>query len=290
MNKLEIHEKIQEIRSVFGRDELYLKIQRDFDLDELLNPDDEFYEKLSFDGLYKTKEAAVMLGIPDKSQQILNHLNNPNLADYIKATQSTDRRYRLTWQPLFRLKMLFYLFDKNFKPNDVAILLGATAMYVPPTNQEAPKSSAGNTTSNQDLDKIKDDLVAFEKHQQQEMMKMFKAITERNQILLEQAKAESKMELIIQQLDDLSNVEKQYEILLNILEESEKAEPIKLKSIFKWMQISEEKTDFNKQKIDINSQLNQIKTKREELQNDLKETKEKITLCTNKIERIGNPN
>ncbi|ACA42415.1 conserved hypothetical protein (plasmid) [Lysinibacillus sphaericus C3-41] len=288
MNKVEIHDKIQEIRSVFGRDELYLKIQRDFDLDELLNPEDEFYEKLTFDEYYKTKEAAAMLGIADKSQQILNHLNNPNLADYIKATQSTDRRYRLTWQPLFRLKMLFYLFDKNFKPNDVAILLGATAMYVPPTN-EAPKSSV-NHSSNIDLDKFKDDLVEFEKHQQQEMMKMFNAINERNQVLLEQAKAESKMELIIQQLDDLSNVEKQYEILLNILEESEKAEPIKLKSIFKWMQISDEKTDYNKQKIDINSQLNQIKTKREELQSNLKDVKEKITLCTNKMDRIGNTN
>lgn len=285
---MEIHDKIQEIRSVFGRDELYLKIQRDFDLDELLNPEDEFYEKLTFDEYYKTKEAAAMLGIADKSQQILNHLNNPNLADYIKATQSTDRRYRLTWQPLFRLKMLFYLFDKNFKPNDVAILLGATAMYVPPTN-EAPKSSV-NHSSNTDIEKFKEDLVEFEKHQQQEMMKMFNAINERNKVLLEQAKAESKMELIIQQLDDLSNVEKQYEILLNILEESEKAEPIKLKSIFKWMQISDEKTDYNKQKIDINSQLNQIKTKREELQSNLKDVKEKISLCTTKIDRIGNPN
>lgn len=279
---MELQEKINRIRNTFNRDELFIKIQRDFDINELLDSEEEFYSKLSFEDYYKTKEAANLLGIPDKHQQILNHLNNPNLADYIGATQSTDRRYRFTWQPLFKLKMLFYLFERNFKPNDVAILLGSTAVYV---NTEEVRQNRND--SNEDF---KQDLINFEKHQQQMITQMFKAITERSQIQIEQAKAESRMEFILQQLEDLVGVEKHYEILLEILEESEKAEPVKLKSIFKWMQISEEKTDYNKQKTDINFQLNEIKTKRVQLEEKLVQAKEIIKVCNHKIERIETTN
>jgi len=279
---VEIQDKITSIRNTFNRDELFIKIQRDFDINELLNPEEEFYSKLSFEDYYKTKEAANLLGIPDKHQQILNHLNNANLADYIGATQSTDRRYRFTWQPLFKLKMLFYLFERNFKPNDVAILLGSTAVYV---NPEEVKQNRND--SNED---IKQDLINFEKHNQQLLTQMFKTITERSQIQIEQAKAESRMEFILQQLEDLVDVEKHYEILLGILEESEKVEPIKLKSIFKWMQTSEQKTDYNKQKTDINVQLNEIKTKRIKLEEKLSQTKEIIKICNNKIDLIETKN
>jgi len=145
---MEYSKLLSHLTNHFKVDPLFRKIHTD-NLEHLLFNNGVFYQRLTLEPTYSSKQAAELLEIEGKEQSLLNYINRNNIGEYLNVLRQ-NRFYRYDWESLFKFKMIFLLNDHGYGPMDIASIVGTN---IPTSSTESNDFNSSSTQTNTLLSK-----------------------------------------------------------------------------------------------------------------------------------------
>lgn len=306
---IEIDELKEKFENLFEDDPLFIKIKELGFYDDLMS-DCVFYEQIKWGHSYKTKQAAELLQIQGKEQNLRNYLQRNDLNDYLNVYKAGVSNYRFDYEALFKFKMIFLLIhNAGMNPLDIAAIVGTSAEY-----RESSKSyragtateGSGNAIEVQELinksvdEKVRDAFAALIKTVQtreetnlkyhQETQRM---LEEKHSLMMDLKDWEIKISLNVVQLESLENNLSLYESLLKKSQSSQQASFLQRMLVKppSTLELEEYTKSIEqvKQKIEkIMSEKKELEVQKEEILESLRNTeKNLLALKQNELGRIS---
>ncbi|RKJ73669.1 hypothetical protein D7X33_20480, partial [Butyricicoccus sp. 1XD8-22] len=124
-NRDEITQKIIYFSEAFKDDPLFNFIENRGLREELFDYDSVFLKAIDINGKYNNDEVAPLVGA-SSGQRILNFLNDKkrNFKSYVVPAMVGQKYYLHDSIVVFKLRMIFFLLSKNYKPNEIGHILG----------------------------------------------------------------------------------------------------------------------------------------------------------------------
>lgn len=256
-------EKLEYYVENFKKDPLYRSIQSNDEswLNELFT-DPIYFDKVTFENTYSTKQAADLLGIPGKEQTLLNYINRNDCSWYLDVSRQT-RFYRFDWKSLFKFKMILLLNDKGFTPMNIAGEIGTKLVVSSNSVEETRPRIANEVNKNlervtiETANKLLESLQSIEEHRDQ------KAKLQLDNIEIEQTliRAEEQIETLDARIEDMTDY-------MDLIKTTHQHNPNENKSVLsklfgKANNKEQQNLEFNKQLEKMLNKIEQIKIEKE---------------------------
>ncbi len=297
---------IEHLKDLFADDPLLGLIRSEGLLQEFFG-DDYFFEQITTEQTYSTKDAARLMQIAN-DHNIRNTLSRYHLNEYVQV-RYINSRIALDYESVFKLKMIFFIRETlNKKPLQIAEYLGLIA-----STSDSPNKR--NNIPNQGLDSRQEDkeeqmMYSFILHQmQRKEMLAFKLDVKEEQKGRELKRIDREIDAIIDEIElinDLKELREEHEN--DKIIQNERLKQLKSKMTFrnlfkkKWddetispKTIKEKINDKQIKKLTdkekkLRKNIDEISTERKEVQEkmtrEIDELKEELEQLEQKLEHV----
>lgn len=179
-----ITQKIIYFSEAFKDDPLYKFIENKGLIEELFDYESEFLKSINLEEKYNNDETAQLVGA-SSGQRIINIIKDKkrNFESYIQPTK-VGQMYLHDSIVLFKLRMIFFLFSKSYKPNEVGHILGMVdAVGVVSSNDDISIQKSGTNNNIQQAE------------MKQQMFEYLKPVYDAVNILIQREELHEKAEI-----------------------------------------------------------------------------------------------